>query len=495
MFTHLHVHSEYSLLDGSAKIGELVSKTLELGMDSIAITDHGVMYGVIDFYKAAKAQGVKPILGCEVYVASGSRFNRDNREDNFYYHLVLLAENNKGYENLVRLVSLGFTEGYYYKPRIDLEALEKYSEGLIALSACLAGPVAKTMLNINYERAKETALEYLRIMGQGNFYLELQDHQIPDQLTLNPLLVKLSQETGIPLVCTNDVHYVNKDDASAHEILLCIQTNKTINDEDRMTYPGQQFYLKSPEEMALTFRDYPEALQNTEEIAKRCNVNITFNEYKLPKYELPPGAKAYDYLYELCVNGLKQKYGTITQQLTDRLNYELKTISDMGFVDYFLVVWDFIKYAKDNDIPVGPGRGSSAGSIVAYSLDITNVDPIRYDLIFERFLNPDRISMPDIDIDFCYERRQEVIDYVIRKYGAEKVAQIITFGTMAARAAIRDVGRALAMPYSDVDRIAKMIPFAIGMTIDKALDISTELSAAYEDEEDTQLLIDMANRL
>ena len=494
-FAHLHTHTEYSLLDGSAKIKGIIARAKELGMDSIAITDHGVMYGVIDFYKEARAQGVKPILGCEIYVASGSRHNKENARSNFYYHLVLLAENDTGYHNLMRLVSYGFTEGFYYKPRVDIELLKEYHEGLIALSACLAGPVAKNLLETTYETAKEQALIYNEIFGNGNFYLELQDHGMAQQKQINPLLIKMSKETGIPLVCTNDIHYIQSDDAKAHEILLCIQTQKTIYDDDRMIYEGNQFYLKSAEEMAALFPHVPEAMENTVKIAERCNVEIEFHKYKLPRFSLPEGREAFEYLRSLCLEGLVKKYDAQDQEKLERMDYELGVIRDMGFVDYFLIVWDFIRYAKENDIIVGPGRGSAAGSIVAYSLGITNIDPLKYNLIFERFLNPDRISMPDIDIDFCYERRQEVIDYVIEKYGTGHVTQIITFGTMSARSVIRDVGRALAMPYGDVDRIAKMIPFQIGITIKDAVVINPELQKAEREEDDTRYLLEMSMKL
>ncbi len=494
-FTHLHVHTEYSLLDGSSKINELVKKTKELGMDSIAITDHGVMYGVIDFYKAAKAEGIKPILGCEVYVASGDRRNKENSSENFYYHLVLLAENETGYHNLIKLVSIGFTEGFYYKPRIDIESLRRYHEGLIALSACMSGPVAKNLLNSSYERAKKEALMYNEIMGQGNFFLELQDHGIAQQKIINAKLAKISEETNIPLVATNDIHYTFADDVKAHDILLCIQTNKTVNDEDRMVYEGGQFYLKSPEEMLSVFANYPEAMENTCKIAERCNVEIRFHEYKLPSFKNNFNIPSETLLRNLCNEGLKTRYDVITEDIKKRLEYEIGVIADMGFVDYFLVTWDFIKYAKDHGIMVGPGRGSAAGCLVSYCLGITNIDPIKYDLLFERFLNPERISMPDIDIDFCYERRQEVIDYVVAKYGEEHVAQIITFGTMAARGSIRDVGRALAIGYNEVDKIAKMIPFAIGMNIEQALSINNELRELYENDDTIKYLIDMAKRL
>jgi DNA polymerase-3 subunit alpha len=492
MFTHLHVHSEYSLLDGSAKIKEIIALARQYGMDSIALTDHGVMFGVVDFYKEAVANGVRPILGCEVYVAAGSRFAREN----FYYHLVLLAENNTGLTNLYKLSSLGFTEGFYYKPRVDLDLLAKYHEGLIALSACMSGPVARTFLNAGYEAALDVALKYNKLFGEGNFFLELQDHGISRQKNINQALIKMSRDHGIPLVCTNDSHYCFPEDARAHEILLCIQTGKTINDSDRMIYEGNQFYIKSPEEMTRLFGHVPEALENTERIARRCNVSIEFNNYKLPEFKLPPDRPdAFAYLKSLCEKGLKRRYGAEAANLSERLEYELDVIASMGFVDYFLITWDFILYAKKNGIPVGPGRGSAAGSVVSYSLGITNIDPIKYGLLFERFLNAERISMPDIDIDFCYDRRQEVIDYVINKYGADHVTQIITFGTMGAKAVIRDVGRALAMPYGAVDRVAKMIPFALDMTIEKALKLNPDLTRAYEEEQETANLIDMAKRL
>ena len=495
-FTHLHVHTEYSLLDGSSKINELCARTKELGMDAIAITDHGVMYGVIDFYKAALKEGIKPIIGCEVYVASGSRFVKEASEDNFYYHLVLLAENNEGYRNLIKIVSCGFTEGFYYKPRVDKELLKQYHEGIIALSACLAGPVARTVLRVGYDRAKEVALEYEEIFGKGNFYLELQDHGMAEQQTVNQALLRMSSETGIPLVCTNDLHYINAEDAEAHDILLCIQTNKTVNDEDRMRYEGGQFYLKSPEEMYSLFPYAREACENTNLIAQRCNVSFEFNHYKLPVFDVPDGLTSSQYMRRLCSEGLVERYGeNPSPALRERLEYELGVIEQMGFVDYFLIVSDFINYAKKNDIMVGPGRGSAAGSIVAYCLRITDIDPIRFDLIFERFLNPERVSMPDIDVDFCYERRQEVIDYVVEKYGASQVSQIVTFGTMKARNAIRDVGRALALPYSDCDRVAKMIPMELKMTIDKALDINADLKMLYENDNEIHNLIDMARKL
>ena len=493
-FTHLHVHTEYSLLDGSAKIKELVLRAKELNMDSLAITDHGAMYGVIDFYKEAKSQGIKPIIGCEVYVASKSRFSKENKGFN-YSHLVLLAENNEGYQNLIKLVSYGFIEGFYYKPRIDMELLKKYHKGLIACSACLAGAVSRNILNVSYEKAKEVALEYDEIFGRGNFFLEMQDHGLKEQQIVNHALMRISKETGIPLICTNDSHYIYKEDSVPHDILLCIQTGKTVKDTDRMRYEGGQFYLKSPDEMYELFPYCEEALENTWKIANRCNVEFKFHDLKLPRFDVPEGKTASEYLRELCFDGFYKKYENPSDELRDRLVYELDTIEKMGYVDYFLIVWDFIKYSKDNGIIVGPGRGSAAGSLVSYCLSITTIDPVKYDLIFERFLNPERVSMPDIDVDFCYERRQEVIDYVIRKYGEDHVAQIITFGTLAARAAIKDVGRALAMPYADVDRVSKMIPTELGITIKKALDMNPELLKAYNEEEDTKRLIDTSMRL
>ncbi len=498
-FTHLHVHTEYSLLDGASKIPELVHQAKELGMDSIAITDHGVMYGVIDFYRAAKKEGIKPIIGCEVYVAPGSRFDKEaGKNENRYYHLVLLAENDTGYHNLMKIVSRGFTEGYYYKPRVDREVLQEFHEGIIALSACLAGEVATYLRQGFYEEAKKAALEHVEIFGENNYFLELQDHGIDDQQTVNQGLLRMSQETGISLVATNDIHYVKKEDAEAHDILLCIQTGKKVADEDRMRYEGGQYYLKSPEEMEALFPYAKQALENTGKIAKRCNVEIVFGEQKVPKYEVPEGFTSYSYLKALCQEGLERRYDPVTPQLQERLDYELSTIETMGYVDYFLIVWDFIKYAKDHGIAVGPGRGSAAGSIVSYCLEITNIDPIRFNLLFERFLNPERVTMPDIDVDFCYERRQEVIDYVVRKYGKEKVVQIVTFGTMAARMVIRDVGRVLDMPYAAVDRIAKMIPMGQNghnPTIKEALTISSDLKKAYDEEEDVRYLLDMSQRL
>ena len=495
-FTHLHVHTQYSLLDGSNKIEEYVARVKELGMDSAAITDHGAMYGCIDFYKAARAAGIKPIMGCEVYVAPKSRFDRElgNQEDR-YYHLVLLAENNVGYANLMKIVSKGFVEGFYYKPRVDLKLLEKYHQGLIALSACLAGEVPRYLVRGMYQEAKEAALRYQQIFGEGNYFLELQDHGIPEQQTVNQQLMRLHQETGIELTATNDVHYTYAQDATAHDILLCIQTAKKLDDEDRMRYEGGQYYVKSPQEMAELFPYALEALENTHKIAMRCNVEIEFGVTKLPKYDVPQEYTSWEYLNKLCREGMERLYHPVTEELKDRLQYELDTISDMGFVDYFLIVWDFIKYARDHGISVGPGRGSAAGSLVSYTLGITRLDPIKYNLLFERFLNPERVSMPDIDIDFCFERRQEVIDYVVEKYGKDRVVQIVTFGTMAARGVIRDVGRVLDLPYAQVDTVAKMIPTELNITIDKAMERNPELAKTYREDDQIRNLIDMAKRL
>ena len=497
-FTHLHVHTEYSLLDGSNKIKEYVERVKELGMDSAAITDHGVMYGVIDFYKAAKAAGINPVIGCEVYVAPGSRFDRETgrgSEDDRYYHLVLLAENNQGYANLMKIVSLGFTDGFYYRPRIDRETLEKYHEGIIATSACLAGEVQRLLVRGFYEEAREAAMWHEKTFGKDHYYLELQDHGMSDQQRINPLLVKMSRETGIGLVCTNDCHYTYAEDAAAHDILLCIQTGKKLADEDRMRYEGGQYYVKSPEEMARLFPYAPEALENTWKIANRCHVEIEFGVTKLPRFDVPEGFTAWEYLNRLCREGLAERYETVTPELEERLNYELDTIRKMGYVDYFLIVRDFIHFARSRDIMVGPGRGSAAGSLVSYSLGITKLDPIRYSLLFERFLNPERVSMPDIDVDFCFERRQEVIDYVVRKYGKDRVAQIVTFGTLAARGVIRDVGRVMDLPYALCDTIAKMVPMELNITIDKALTMNPELKTLYETDEKIRTLIDMAKRL
>ena len=495
-FTHLHVHTEYSLLDGSNKIQEYVNRVRELGMDSAAITDHGVMYGVIDFYRAARAAGINPILGCEVYVAPGSRFDREiGSGDDRYYHLVLLAENNQGYANLMKIVSKSFVEGFYYKPRVDLQLLEKYHEGLIALSACLAGEVARFLTRGMYEDAKAAALRYQDIFGKGNFFLELQDHGIPEQQNVNQQLLKMHRETGIELVATNDVHYTLAEDAQPHDVLLCLQTGKKLSDENRMRYDGGQYYVKSPEEMERLFPYATEALENTHKIAERCHVEIEFGVTKLPKFDVPEGYTSWEYLNELCFKGLEERYQPVTEELKERLNYELSTIKNMGYVDYFLIVWDFIRYARDHDIMVGPGRGSAAGSLVAYTLGITQLDPIRYDLLFERFLNPERVSMPDIDVDFCFERRQEVIDYVRRKYGDDCVVQIVTFGTLAARGVIRDVGRVMDLPYAQVDTIAKMIPQELNITIDKALKMNPEFKKTYEDQPEIHDLIDTARRL
>lgn len=495
-FAHLHVHTEFSLLDGSNKIKEYVSRVKELGMNSAAITDHGVMYGVIDFYREAKKQGINPILGCEVYVAPNSRFDREiTGGDDRYYHLVLLAENEEGYANLTKIVSKGFVEGYYYKPRVDKELLRKYHKGIIALSACLAGEVARFLTKGLYEEAKKTALEYKEIFGEGNFFLELQDHGIPEQGLVNQQLFKMSEETGIELVATNDIHYTYAEDAKPHDILLCIQTGKKLSDENRMRYDGGQYYVKSEEEMLRLFPYAKQALENTQKIADRCHVEIEFGVTKLPKYDVPDGYTSWEYLQKLCYEGLEKRYGDPSEELKDRLAYELETIHQMGYVDYFLIVWDFIKYAKDHGISVGPGRGSAAGSIVSYCLEITTIDPIRYQLLFERFLNPERVSMPDIDVDFCYERRQEVIDYVTRKYGKDCVAQIVTFGTLAARGVIRDVGRVMDLPYAYVDSISKMIPQELGITIDKALKMNPDLKKLYDTDETVTNLIDMAKRL
>lgn len=494
-FTHLHVHTEYSLLDGAARIKDLIAQVKELGMDSIAITDHGAMFGVIDFYKEAKKQGIKPIIGCEVYTAARTMQDKDSEKDKQQGHLVLLAKNQEGYKNLMKIVSEGYTEGFYYKPRIDHNVLRKYSDGLIALSACLAGDVQRKLLNNDYEGAKKEALDLLNIFGEGNFFLELQDQGLEEELKILPYMKRLNEETGIPFVATNDVHYVKREDAIPHDVLLCIQTAKNVEDENRMCFPNDQFYLKSEQEMVRLFADLPEALNNTTVIAERCNVDFEFGKIHLPDFSSPDGKDNKEFLRELCTQGLKERFGEITKELNERLEYELKTIETMGYVEYFLIVWDFINYAKENGIMVGPGRGSAAGSIVAYVLKITDIDPIKYNLIFERFLNPDRISMPDIDIDFCYERRQEVINYVIDRYGADKVAQIITFGTMKAKAAVRDVGRAINMSYGEVDSIAKAIPFDLNMTLDKALDMNTELRASYDSDKRVKELIDTARAL
>lgn len=495
-FTHLHVHTEYSLLDGSSKIGELTARARELGMDSMAITDHGVMYGVIDFYKAAKAVGIKPILGCEVYVAPGSRFDRESvNGEGRYYHLVLLAENNQGYQNLMKIVSRGFVDGFYYKPRVDYEILARYHEGIIALSACLAGEVQRYLSRNMYEEAVRAAKRYVDIFGRENFFLELQDHGLPAQRQVNQELMRMSRETGLELVVTNDIHYTFAEDEKPHDVLLCIQTGKKVADTDRMRYEGGQYYCKSEEEMRALFPYAPQAVENTHKIAERCNVEIEFGVTKLPKYAVPAGFDSWSYLNHLCRAGFKTRYPEDDGTLLKRLEYELDVIKNMGYVDYFLIVWDFINYARSKDIIVGPGRGSAAGSVVSYTLGITNIDPMRYNLLFERFLNPERVSMPDIDIDFCYERRQEVIDYVVEKYGKDQVVQIITFGTLAARGVVRDVGRVLDLPYALCDTIAKMIPAELNMTLDKALMLNPDLKKAYHEDEQVKDLIDLSRRL
>ena len=520
-FAHLHVHTEFSLLDGSNKIKEYVKRVKELGMNSAAITDHGVMYGIIDFYRAAKAEGIKPIIGCEVYVAPNSRFDKElTGGDDRYYHLVLLAENNVGYANLMKIVSKGFTEGYYYKPRVDMEVLNQYHEGIIALSACLAGEVARYIQKGLYDEAKKSALKYQACFGKENYFLELQDHGMPEQATVNQALLRMSRELDIPLVATNDVHYTYAEDEKSHDILLCIQTGKKLSDENRMRYEGGQYFVKSEEEMKGLFPYAWEAVENTQTIADRCNVDIEFGVTKLPHFEVPEGYTSESYLHKLCFDGLKERYGNggngngvdadinqgddgymhqpagdTGQTLKERLDYELGVIKRMGYVDYFLIVWDFINYARSQGIPVGPGRGSAAGSIVSYCLHITNIDPIKYSLLFERFLNPERVSMPDIDIDFCFERRQEVIDYVGEKYGADKVVQIVTFGTMAAKGVIRDVGRVMDLPYAYVDGISKMIPNELNITIEKALVMNPEFKQLYDNDEQVQYLIDMCKRL
>ena len=497
-FAHLHVHTEFSLLDGSNKIKEYVRYVKELGMDSAAITDHGVMYGVVDFYKAAKEAGINPVIGCEVYVAPHSRFDREltGGEDR-YYHLVLLAENNTGYANLVKIVSKGFTEGYYYRPRVDMEVLEQYHEGLIALSACLAGEVPRYIQKGLVDEAKKAALKYQNIFGKDNYFLELQDHGIPAQQSVNAVLLRMSKELDIPLVATNDVHYTYAEDAQPHDILLCLQTGKKLADEDRMRYEGGQYYVKSEEEMKGLFPYAWEAVENTQRIADRCHVEIEFGNYKVPHYDAPEGYDSWSYLNKLCQDGMKERYPEDDGTLQDRLHYELDTIKNMGFVDYFLIVWDYINFCRENGIAVGPGRGSAAGSIVSYCLKITNIDPIKYNLLFERFLNPERVSMPDIDVDFCFERRQEVIDYVGQKYGGDRVVQIVTFGTMAAKGVIRDVGRVMDLPYAFVDRIAKMIPNEQnqGVPIERALEMNPEFKSLYQEDEQVHNLIDMCKRL
>lgn len=498
-FTHLHVHTEYSLLDGAASVKKLAARAKELGMDSLAITDHGVMFGVIDFYRACLEEGIKPIIGCEVYTAARSRFDKDSEKDKFMGHLVLLAKDNGGYRNLMKIVSEGYRNGFYYKPRVDKELLREYSEGIIALSACLAGNVQHNLLNGDYLSARKEALELREIFGDENFYLELQDQGLEEEARILPDMKRLHEETGIPFVATNDVHYVMQEDAQAQDVLMCIQTASTIDEDNRMRFPNDQFYLKSEEEMRRIFSNTPEAIDNTAKIAERCNVTFTFGELHLPEFQAPEGLSNREYLRQLCSRGLEERYPDENEEsfalLRERLDYELTTIENMGYVEYFLIVWDFINYARSRNIMVGPGRGSAAGSIVAYTLRITDIDPIKYGLIFERFLNPERVSMPDIDIDFCYERRGEVIDYVTEKYGTDNVSQIITFGTLKAKAAVRDVGRVLNVSYQETDAIAKAIPFALKMTIDKALEISPELKSMYDSDETTRKVIDMARAI
>lgn len=514
-FVHLHVHTEYSLLDGSGKISKLIQRAKELDMKAIAITDHGTMYGAVDFYKEAVANGIKPIIGCEIYVAEKSMYIKDLQNNNDTYHLVLLVKNQEGYENLMKIVSEASINGFYYKPRVDFDFIKEHCQGLVACSACLGGQVSKNLLRGNKEKARETALKYKELF-KDDFYLELQYHGLPEQLKVNEMLVELSKECDIPLICTNDIHYIKKEDYKSHDVLLCIQTGKTIDEPNRMRYPEEQFYLRSGDEMEEMFSYVPEALDNTLKIAEKCNFDYKFHESKLPKFPLSEGVDAFEYLRETCYRGLFDRYEVFedlrgnfeeeklrelcqreeeAKDLCERLDYELNIINQMGYVDYFLIVWDFIKYAVDNGIPTGPGRGSAAGSIVAYTLDITKIDPIKYSLIFERFLNPERVSMPDIDSDFCYERRQEVIDYVVEKYGEECVSQIITFGTMAPRLCIRDVGRAMNYSYAEVDKIAKMIPAVLNITIDKALEMNSELKEIYDEDERIRELIDVARDL
>lgn len=493
-FVHLHVHTEYSLLDGSGKIGNMIARAKELGMKSLAITDHGAMFGCVEFYKRAKEEGIKPIIGCEIYVAAKSMYIKRNDSENRTHHLVLLVKNETGYKNLMKIVSKAAIDGFYYKPRVDHEYLKEHSEGLIALSACLAGEVSSNLLNGNMQKAREAALFYKDTFKDG-FYLELQYHGMDEQLRVNDMLISLSKELDIPLVATNDVHYIRKEDTRSHDILLCIQTGKTLDDENRMKYEPEQFYLRSQEEMYEIFSYVPEALENTVKIAEECNFDYVFHESKLPNFPLEEGIDHFEYMKKLCYKGLEERYTEITDELKERLEYELKIIKQMGYVDYFLIVWDFFRFCLEKGIMTGPGRGSAAGSLVAYTLGITKIDPIKYSLIFERFLNPERVSMPDIDSDFCYERRQEVIDYVVEKYGKDNVSQIITFGTMAPRACIRDVGRAMNYSYAEVDRIAKMIPTVLGITIDKALEMNPELKEIYETDERVKDLIDVARDL
>lgn len=492
-FVHLHIHSEYSLLDGANRIKDLPVRAKELGMDAIAITDHGVMYGAIDFYKACKKEGIKPIIGCEVYVAARTRFDKEPAIDNRYNHLILLAKNMQGYKNLSKLVSIGFTDGYYYKPRIDHEVLEKYHEGLICLSACLAGEVNQALLSGNNEKAEEIALWYKNLFAD-DYYIEIQNNGIKEQVLANQRLVRMARKLNIQLVATNDAHYLKREDAYNHEVLLCIQTGKRMNDEDRMRFESDELYVKSPEEMIEYFKAFPDAIENTVKIAEKCNLEFEFGNTILPNYDVPEEFEThYDYLKKLCEDGLIKRYGTnYSEEVRKRAEYEISVIEKMGYVDYFLIVWDFIHYAKENDIPVGPGRGSGAGSLLAYAIEITDIDPIKYGLIFERFLNPDRISMPDFDVDFSDEKRQKVIEYVSNKYGYDHVSQIITFGTMSARMVIRDVSRVLDFPYSEADRLAKMIPNEIHITIGKAMELNKELKQEYENNEDVKKILDIA---
>lgn len=494
-FTHLHLHTEYSLLDGACRINRLMERVKELGQTSVAITDHGVMYGVVDFYKAAKKAGIHPIIGCEVYVATRTRFDKVNRMDGSY-HLVLLCENETGYRNLIKLVSAGFTEGFYSKPRIDKELLEQHHEGLIALSACLAGEIPRALANGDFEAAREKALYYQNLFGKDRFYLEIQDHGLEEQKLVLPMIVRLSRETGIPLVATNDAHYLTKQDAKMQRVLICIQTNKSVYDDDVLEFGTEEFYVKSTDEMYELFSAWPDACENTNKIAQMCQFDFEFGVTKLPSFEVPDGMDNRQYFEKLCREGLERHYkDAITPEIEKRLAYEIDVIDRMGFINYYLIVWDFIRYAKSKGIPVGPGRGSGAGSLAAYCIGITNIDPMKYQLLFERFLNPERVSMPDFDVDFCYERRQEVIDYVIEKYGADHVAQIVTFGTMAARGAIRDVGRVLGIPYQTVDEVAKMVPMELKMTLEKALAASKELKARCDNDPQIRELIETAQKI
>ena len=494
-FTHLHLHTEYSLLDGACKIEKLVKHIKEIGQDSVAITDHGVMYGVIDFYRACRKEGIKPVIGCEVYVAPSSRFEGGGRYDRDYYHMILLCENNKGYDNLIKLVSLGFTDGFYRRPRIDDELLEKYHEGLICLSACIIGEIPQKILRGDYDGAKKKALYYRDLFGKDNFYIELQDHGLREEKEAVPTLLEISKELDIPCVVTNDAHFIKREDHKMHQILFCIQTNTTLIEGRNSDFMNSEYFVKSEKQMRELFKGLDDAFDNTHKIAQRCNVEIVFGERKLPDFELKKGTDHYEYFKNLCYEGLYKRYPVITKELTDRLDYELSVIKQMGFVDYYLIVGDFISYAKNNDIPVGPGRGSGAGSLCAYCIGITGIDPIRYNLLFERFLNPERVSMPDFDVDFCQERRQEVIDYVIRKYGADRVAQIVTFGTLKPKAAIRDSARVLGISYSVADTIAKLIPFDLSITIEKALSMSPDLKRMYDTDGRVRELLDIAKSI